>query len=291
MVKIVRYGPKGQEKPGLVDSEGQIRDLSGVVSDITTEEVRLSKLKTLKDINPATLPLVEGEQRFGVPISNIGKIIAIGLNYADHAAESNLPVPPEPIYFTKAITSLCGANDDVIKPLDATKLDWEVELGVIIGKTMRYVDQKDALDHVAGYVLVNDVSERAFQKERGTQWVKGKGCDTFCPTGPWVLTADEIGDPQDLDMFLDVNGVRMQTGNTKTQIFPVAEALAYVSRFVTLQPGDLVITGTPPGVGEGKKPEAIYLQEGDKIHLGVSKLGEQRQTVVPFSLEGLEIID
>ncbi|WP_140986166.1 fumarylacetoacetate hydrolase family protein [Asticcacaulis tiandongensis] len=291
MVKIVRYGPKGQEKPGLVDSEGQIRDLSGVVSDITTEEVRLSKLKVLKDINPATLPLVEGQQRFGVPISNIGKIIAIGLNYADHAAESNLPVPPEPIYFTKAITSLCGANDDVIKPRDATKLDWEVELGVIIGKTMRYVDQKDALDHVAGYVLVNDVSERAFQKERGTQWVKGKGCDTFCPTGPWVLTADEIGDPQDLDMFLDVNGVRMQTGNTRTQIFPVAEALAYVSRFVTLQPGDLVITGTPPGVGEGKKPEPIYLQEGDKIHLGVSKLGEQRQTVVPFSLEGLEIID
>lgn len=291
MVKIVRYGPKGQEKPGLVDSEGQIRDLSGVVSDITTEEVRLSKLKVLKDINPATLPLVEGEQRFGVPISNIGKIIAIGLNYADHAAESNLPVPPEPIYFTKAITSLSGANDDVMKPRDATKLDWEVELGVIIGKTMRYVDQKDALDHVAGYVLVNDVSERAFQKERGTQWVKGKGCDTFCPTGPWVLTADEMGDPQDLDMFLDVNGVRMQTGNTKTQIFPVAEALAYVSRFVTLQPGDLVITGTPPGVGEGKKPEPIYLQEGDKIHLGVSKLGEQRQTVVPFSLEGLEIID
>jgi len=291
MVKIVRYGPKGQEKPGLVDSDGQIRDLSGVVSDITTENVRLSKLKVLKDINPATLPLVEGEQRFGVPISNIGKIIAIGLNYADHAAESNLPVPPEPIYFTKSVTSLCGANDDVMKPRDSTKLDWEVELGVIIGKTMRYVEQKDALDHVAGYVLVNDVSERAFQKERGSQWVKGKGCDTFCPTGPWVLTADEIGDPQDLDMFLDVNGVRMQTGNTKTQIFSVAEALAYVSRFVTLQPGDLVITGTPPGVGEGKKPDPIYLKEGDRIHLGVSKLGEQRQTVVPFSLEGLEIID
>lgn len=290
MVKIVRYGPKGQEKPGLLDSDGQIRDLSGVVSDITLEEVRLSRLKVLKEINPATLPLVEGDQRFGVPVKNIGKIIAVGLNYADHAAESNLPVPPEPIYFTKAITSLSGANDDIIKPRDSTKLDWEVELGIIIGKTLRYTEEKDALDHVAGYVLVNDVSERAFQKERGTQWVKGKGCDTFCPVGPWLLTADEIGDPQNLDMFLDVNGVRMQTGNTKTQIFPVAEALAYISRFVTLHPGDLVITGTPPGVGEGKKPEPIFLQPGDRIHLGISKLGEQRQTVVPFTLEGLEVI-
>lgn len=199
-------------------------------------------------------------------------------------------MPPEPIFFTKAITSLCGPNDDVMKPRDATKMDWEVELGIIIGKTCRYVEESEALNHVAGYVLVNDVSERAFQKERGTQWVKGKGCDTFCPTGPWLVTADEVGNPQELDMFLDVNGVRMQTGNTRTMIFPVAEAIAYISRFITLQPGDLVITGTPPGVGEGKKPDPIYLNVGDKMHLGVSKLGEQKQTVVAFSLEGQEII-
>lgn len=289
-MKLVRFGPKGQEKPGVVDAEGKLRDLSSVVADITSEEVRLSKLAGLKAADIAALPVVEGDVRYGVPVKNIGKIIAVGLNYADHAAESNLPVPPEPIFFTKAITSLCGANDDVMKPRDATKMDWEVELGIIIGKTCRYVEESEALNHVAGYVLVNDVSERAFQKERGTQWVKGKGCDTFCPTGPWLVTADEVGNPQELDMFLDVNGVRMQTGNTRTMIFPVAEAIAYISRFITLQPGDLVITGTPPGVGEGKKPDPIYLNVGDKMHLGVSKLGEQRQTVVAFSLEGQEII-
>ncbi|MDC7677071.1 fumarylacetoacetate hydrolase family protein [Asticcacaulis machinosus] len=289
-MKLVRFGPKGQEKPGVVDADGNLRDLSSVVADITAEEVRLSKLAGLKAADVAALPVVEGDVRYGVPVKNIGKIIAVGLNYADHAAESNLPVPPEPIFFTKAITSLCGANDDVMKPRDATKMDWEVELGIIIGKTCRYVEESEALNHVAGYVLVNDVSERAFQKERGTQWVKGKGCDTFCPTGPWLVTADEVGNPQELDMFLDVNGVRMQTGNTRTMIFPVAEAIAYISRFITLQPGDLVITGTPPGVGEGKKPDPIYLNVGDKMHLGVSKLGEQRQTVVAFSLEGQEII-
>ena len=288
-MKLCRFGPKGQEKPGVVDSDDRIRDLSAVVGDITANEVRLSQLAKLKGTDIGSLPVVEGQPRYGVPVANIGKIIAVGLNYADHAAESNLPVPLEPIYFTKATSSLCGANDDVMKPRDATKMDWEVELGVIIGKTCRYIDAADALDHVAGYVLVNDVSERAFQKERGTQWVKGKGCDTFCPTGPWIVTADELGDPQNLDMFLDVNGQRMQTGNTRTMIFPVAEALAYISRFVTLQPGDLVITGTPPGVGEGRKPEPIYLQHGDTMHLGVSKLGEQRQTVIPFSLEALEI--
>ena len=290
-MKLCRYGPKGQEKPGVVDADGRIRDLSSLVTDITANEVRLSQLAKLKAADLNALPIVEGQPRYGVPVANIGKIIAVGLNYADHAAESNLPVPPEPIYFTKATSSLCGANDDVMKPLDSTKMDWEVELGFIIGKTCRYVDVKDALDHIAGYVLVNDVSERQFQKERGSQWVKGKGCDTFCPTGPWLVTADELGDPQNLDMFLDVNGQRMQTGNTKTMIFPVAEALAYISRFVTLQPGDLVITGTPPGVGEGKKPDPIYLNAGDTMHLGVSKLGEQRQTVIPFSLEGLEIIE
>ena len=289
-MKLCRYGPKGQEKPGVVDADGRIRDLSSLVGDITADTVRLSQLAKLKAADIAALPVVEGQPRYGVPVANIGKIIAVGLNYADHAAESNLPVPSEPIYFTKATSSLSGPNDDVIKPRDATKMDWEVELGIIIGKTCRYIDAGEALDHVAGYVLVNDVSERAFQKERGSQWVKGKGCDTFCPTGPWLVTADELGDPQTLDMFLDVNGQRMQTGNTRTMIFPVAEALAYISRFVTLQPGDMVITGTPPGVGEGKKPDPIYLNAGDVMHLGVSKLGEQKQTVIPFTLEGLEIL-
>ena len=290
-MKFCRFGPKGQEKPGVVDAQGQIRDLSGLVSDLTPETVRLSQLAKLTAADINALPVVSGEQRYGVPVNHIGKIIAVGLNYADHAAESNLPVPPEPIFFTKAITSLTGPNDVVIKPRDATKLDWEVELGLIIGKTCRYVDEADALSHVAGYVLVNDVSERAFQKERGTQWVKGKGADTFCPTGPWLVTPDEVGDVHNLDMFLDVNGQRMQTGNTKTLIFNVAQCISYISRFITLQPGDLVITGTPPGVGEGKKPNPIYLNAGDTMHLGVSKLGEQRQTVVPFSLEGLEIIE
>ncbi len=289
-MKLCRYGPKGQEKPGVVDAHGQIRDLSGVVSDLTPDTVRLSQLAKLTATDISRLPVVSGEQRYGVPVAGIGKIIAVGLNYADHAAESNLPVPSEPIFFTKAITALTGPNDVVMKPRDATKLDWEVELGLIIGKTCRYVEEADALSHVAGYVLVNDVSERAFQKERGSQWVKGKGCDTFCPTGPWLVTPDEVGDVHNLDMFLDVNGTRMQTGNTKTLIFNVAQCLSYISRFITLQPGDLVITGTPPGVGEGKKPNPIYLNAGDVMHLGVSKLGEQRQTVVAFSLEGQEII-
>ncbi len=289
-MKLCRYGPKGQEKPGVVDANGQIRDLSGVVSDLTPDTVRLSQLAKLTATDIDSLPVVSGEQRYGVPVKGIGKIIAVGLNYADHAAESNLPVPPEPIFFTKAITSLTGPNDNVMKPRDATKLDWEVELGLIIGKTCRYVEESEALSHVAGYVLVNDVSERAFQKERGTQWVKGKGCDTFCPTGPWLVTPDEVGDVHNLDMFLDVNGSRMQTGNTKTLIFNVATCISYISRFITLQPGDLVITGTPPGVGEGKKPNPIYLNAGDTMHLGVSKLGEQRQTVVPFSLDGQEIL-
>ncbi|WP_443751070.1 fumarylacetoacetate hydrolase family protein [Asticcacaulis solisilvae] len=290
-MKLCRFGPKGQEKPGVVDADGKIRDLSGIVSDLTPDTVRLSQLKKLTALDIASLPVVEGQPRYGVPVNGIGKIIAVGLNYADHAAESNLPVPPEPIFFTKAVTSLTGPNDTVMKPRDATKMDWEVELGLIIGKTCRYVEESEALSHVAGYVLVNDVSERAFQKERGTQWVKGKGCDTFAPTGPWLVTPDEVGDVHNLDMFLDVNGQRMQTGNTKTLIFNVAECIAYISRFITLQPGDLVITGTPPGVGEGKKPNPIYLNAGDTMHLGVSKLGEQRQTVVAFTLEGQEIIE
>jgi 2-keto-4-pentenoate hydratase/2-oxohepta-3-ene-1,7-dioic acid hydratase in catechol pathway len=218
----------------------------------------------------------------GVPVNGIRKYLAIGLNYADHAAESKLPVPPEPIFFTKAISCLNGPNDPVMMPLDATKLDWEVELGVFIGSTCRYVGVDEALSHVAGYVLANDISERAFQKERGSQWDKGKGCDTFGPVGPWLVTPDEVGDCQNLDMFLNVNGVRMQTGNTRTMIFSVAQCIAYVSRFITLHPGDLLITGTPPGVGEGQKPKPIFLEVGDVLELGVSKLGGQRQQVVPF---------
>ncbi len=284
-MKLLRYGSAGHEKPGLVDADGNIRDLSGVIADVTLFTVTPVEIGKLKAIDPASLPLVEGSPRYGVPLNGIGKFIAVGLNYADHAAESNLPVPSEPIFFTKAISCLVGPNDDVMIPRGALKTDWEVELGIIIGTTCRYVDRADALDHVAGYVLVNDVSERAFQKELGSQWDKGKGCDTFGPTGPWLVTPDEVGDVQALDMFLNVNGERMQTGNTRTMIFPVAECIAYVSRFITLYPGDLLITGTPPGVGEGKKPNAIFLKPGDKMHLGVTRLGEQRQTVIPFALD------
>ena len=281
-MKLLRYGPRGQEKPGLLDDNGDIRDLSGHVADITPAQITGEAIERLKGIDPASLPKVEGGQRYGVPVNGIGKFIAIGLNYADHAREAGLEPPPEPIFFTKAISCLTGPNDEVMLPRDQRKTDWEVELGVVIGKTCRYVEQADALGHVAGYVLVNDVSERYFQKELGSQWDKGKGCDTFGPTGPWLVTPDELGDPQALDMFLDVNGKRMQTGNTSTMIFPVAECIAYVSRFITLHPGDLLITGTPPGVGEGQKPQPIYLKEGDEMHLGVSKLGEQRQKVVAW---------
>ena len=276
-MKLCRYGQKGAEKPGLVDADGRIRDLSGVIDDVTPATLSREALDRLRAVDPDTLPLVEGEPRYGVPVAGIGKFIAIGLNYADHAAESGLPVPPEPIFFTKAISCLTGPNDPVMIPMGAEKTDWEVELGVVIGRTCRYVEQADALDHVAGYVLANDVSERAFQKELGSQWDKGKGCDTFGPVGPWLVTADELGDPQALDMFLDVNGRRMQTGNTRTMIFPVAECIAYVSRFITLHPGDLLITGTPPGVGEGQKPDKIFLKAGDTMHLGIGGLGEQRQ--------------
>lgn len=290
-MKFCRFGLKGSEKTGVIDAEGRLRDLSSVIPDFNADQVRLSKLARLRTLDIEGLPIVAGEQRLGVPVARIGKIIAVGLNYADHAAESNLPVPTEPIFFTKAVTSLSGPNDDVMKPRDATKMDWEVELGIFIGKTCRYVEEADALSHVAGYTLVNDISERGFQKERGTQWVKGKGCDTFCPVGPYLVTPDEVGDVQNLDMFLNVNGQRMQTGNTKTMIFNVAQCISYISRFITLQPGDLVITGTPPGVGEGKKPNAVYLDEGDVIHLGISKLGEQKQTVVAFSLTNQEILE
>ena len=284
-MKLCRYGTRGAEKPGLIDTDGRIRDLSGVIADVTPAEVTPEALARLAALDPASLPLVEGSPRYGVPVAGIGKFIAIGLNYADHAKEAGLEPPPEPIFFTKAISCLTGPNDPVMIPKDSQKTDWEVELGIVIGKTCRYVEQADALDHVAGYVLANDVSERAFQKELGSQWDKGKGCDTFGPVGPWLVTADEVGDCQTLDMFLDVNGKRMQTGNTATMIFPVAECIAYVSRFITLHPGDLLITGTPPGVGEGQKPDKIFLKAGDTMHLGITGLGEQRQTCVPFAME------
>jgi len=287
-MKLLRYGLRGQEKPGVLDDTGRIRDLSGVIADLTPETVTVEALARLKEVDVATLPLVEGEARLGVPVNNIGKFLAIGLNYADHAREAGLEPPPEPIFFTKAISCLTGPDDPVMIPKGAEKTDWEVELGVIIGKTCRYVEQADALSHVAGYVLANDVSERAFQKELGSQWDKGKGCDTFGPVGPWLVTPDEIADCQALDMFLDVNGQRMQTGNTATMIFPVAECIAYVSRFITLHPGDLLITGTPPGVGEGQKPNKIFLKPGDQMRLGIAGLGEQQQQVVAFDLAALQ---
>lgn len=284
-MKFCRFGPRGQEKPGIVDADGTIRDLSGVVDDIS-----IATLAAAQAADVASLPVVEGTPRYGVPLSGIGKIVAIGLNYEDHAIESNLPIPTEPMMFMKALSALNGPNDEVMLPRGATHGDWEVELGVIIGQTCRYVSEADALSKVAGYVLANDVSERFNQKQRGSQWSKGKGHDTFCPVGPWLVTPDEVGDPQDLDMHLNLNGARMQTGNTRTMIFNVAQLIAYVSEYVTLQPGDLMITGTPPGVGEGKKPDAIYLKAGDVMELGIAGLGTQRQDVVAWRDLGDEVL-
>ena len=284
-MKLCRYGPRGFEKPGIVDGDGRIRDLSGIIEDITP-----TTLAAALAADVTSLPVVEGAPRYGVPIKGIGKIVAIGLNYEDHAIESNLPIPTEPVVFMKALSALTGPNDDVMLPKDSAHGDWEVELGVIVGKTCRYVDDANALDHVAGYVLANDVSERFNQKQRGSQWSKGKGHDTFCPVGPWLVTPDEVGDPQALDMSLDVNGQRMQTGNTRTMIFNVAQIIAYLSRYVTLFPGDLIITGTPPGVGEGKKPDAIHLKAGDEMTLSIAKLGKQTQKVVAWRHLGDEVL-
>ena len=284
-MKFCRFGPRGQEKPGLVDSDGAVRDLSGHVADITVDA-----LASLAAIDPASLPLAEAGARMGVPVKGIGKIVAIGLNYEDHAIESNLPIPTEPVMFMKALSSLTGPNDEVMIPRDSTHTDWEVELGVVIGKTARYVDEADALDHVAGFTIANDVSERFNQKQRGSQWSKGKGHDTFCPVGPWLVTKDEVAECQDLDMFLDVDGERMQTGNTRTMIFSVKQIVAYVSQYMTLYPGDLLITGTPPGVGEGKKPTSIFLKAGDTMRLGIAGLGEQHQHVVEWRHLGDEAL-
>ncbi len=281
-MKLLRYGLPKREKPGLLDSNGAIRDLSAHIDDISPETVTPKSLARLAALKSDELPLVSGNPRLGVPVKGIGKFIAIGLNYADHAQEAKLPIPAEPPMFTKAISCLSGPNDDVMLPKDSLKSDWEVELGVIIGRTTRYVSEERALDAVAGYVLANDVSERAFQLERGTQWDKGKGCDTFGPVGPWLVTPDEVGDPQALELFLNLNGRRMQNGNTRKMIFPVRQLIAYVSRFMTLYAGDLLITGTPPGVGLGHKPDPLFLKPGDEMHLGIDKLGEQRQKVIAW---------
>jgi 2-keto-4-pentenoate hydratase/2-oxohepta-3-ene-1,7-dioic acid hydratase in catechol pathway len=281
-MKLVRYGAKGKEKPGLIDKEGKLRDLSGVVPDITSAQLSSAALSKLAKIKTSTLPLVKGKPRYGVPLADVGKFLAIGLNYSDHAAEAGMPCPKEPIIFFKADTSLSGPNDPVMLPKGSKKSDWEVELGVVIGKKARYVSKKDALKYVAGYCLINDVSEREYQLERGGTWDKGKGCDTFGPVGPWLVTADEIKNPQKLGMWLDVNGKRFQTGTTKTMIFDVQTIVSYVSEFMTLMPGDIITTGTPPGVGMGVKPKPRYLKAGDVMTLGIDGLGEQRQEVVAF---------
>ena len=281
-MKLLRYGPVGREKPGLLDATGVIRDLSGRLGDLTPEQLAPAKLAALAAIDPKSLPAVEGKPRLGVPVTGVRKFIAIGLNYADHAAEAGMALPTEPVVFMKSISCLNGPNDDVMLPKDAVKGDWEVELGVVIGRTARYVEEAQALEYVAGYVLINDVSEREFQLQRGGTWDKGKGCDTFGPVGPWLVSPDEVGDPQRLGLWLDVNGKRMQTGSTETMIFPVRTLVSYVSRFLTLEPGDLITTGTPPGVGSGKKPQPVFLRPGDVMTLGVDKLGEQRQNVISW---------
>jgi 2,4-diketo-3-deoxy-L-fuconate hydrolase len=281
-MKLLRYGPVGREQPGILDAQGQIRTLSGRHPDIGPRELSAATLKSLAAIDPTTLPLVPGNPRLGLPFTGTRKFIAIGLNYSDHAAESNMAIPSEPVIFTKAVSCLQGPNDPVMIPKNSKKTDWEVELGVVIGATARYVEENTALNYVAGYVVVNDVSEREFQLERGGTWDKGKGCDTFGPVGPWLVTRDEVGDVQSLDMWLDVNGQRMQTGNTRTMIFGVAKLVSYTSQFMTLEPGDIITTGTPPGVGAGKKPQPIFLKAGDTIRLGIQKLGEQQQQVVSW---------
>ena len=278
-MKLLRFGPKGAEKPGLLDANGVIRDLSGVLPDLTSAQLAAGALARLADVDPSRLPAVDGPVRYAPIVADIGKLICVGLNYSDHAAESGMAVPAEPVLFTKATSSIIGCNDAVVLPRGSVKSDWEVELGVVIGKRARYVDEASALDYVAGYCVVNDLSEREYQLERGGQWDKGKGCDTFGPVGPWLVTADEVPDPQNLDMWLEVNGKRYQTGNTRTMVFTVAHLVSYISRFMTLQPGDVISTGTPPGVGLGQKPDPVYLEPGDRMRLGIAGLGEQEQTV------------
>ena len=280
-MKLCRYGKAGYEKPGMIDAEGRLRDLSKVVDNIGPNEISPRGLKMLSRVKADSLPVVNGSPRFGVPYVGIGKFVAIGLNYSDHAKEAGLPIPPEPIVFMKATTCISGPSDDVIQPKNSTRLDWEIELGIVIGTQAKYVNEADALSHVAGYCIVNDVSERAFQMAT-SQWDKGKGFDTAGPIGPWLVTTDEIRDPQTLDMRLDVNGKRMQSGNTRTMIFSCAKIISHVSQYMTLLPGDIICTGTPPGVGLGIKPNPVFLKPGDVMTLGIKGLGEQRQKVVAF---------
>jgi len=282
-MKLLRVGEKGAEKPALLHSDGTYRDLSSVVPDITGKTIDAAGLAKIKAADPSKLPVLDSMLRIGPCVGNVGKFICVGLNYADHAAESNMPIPSEPILFMKATSAIIGPNDTVVVPKNSTKCDWEVELGVVIGKDTRYVDEKDALSHVAGYCVINDLSERAFQKERGGQWVKGKSADTFGPIGPWLVTADEVADPQNLKMFLEVNGHRYQNGSTRTMIFGVRTLVSYISQFMSLQPGDVISTGTPPGVGEGVKPASVFLHGGETLHLGIEGLGEQTQRTVAYS--------
>lgn len=278
-MKLLRYGPEGHERPGLLDAQGGVRDLSGVIEDVAGSALSPETLARLAAIEPATLPLVATPGRIGPCVGRVGKFVCIGLNYADHAAESGLELPAEPVIFMKATSAIVGPDDDVIQPLESTKLDWEVELGVVIGSTTRYVTEDEAMTHVAGYCLINDVSERAFQMDRGGTWDKGKGSDTFGPTGPWLVTRDEVADVENLGMWLKVNGKTFQDGSTKTMVFKPAFLVSYVSRFMSLQPGDIISTGTPAGVGLGQKPP-LYLQPGDVMELGIEGLGVQRQTVI-----------
>jgi 2-keto-4-pentenoate hydratase/2-oxohepta-3-ene-1,7-dioic acid hydratase in catechol pathway len=278
-MKLVRYGADGQEKPGMIDADGTLRDLSAHVADISGATLGDDNIAKLRALDPATLPAVEGSPRMGACVGDIGKFMCIGLNYADHAAETGADIPEHPILFMKANSAITGPNDDVVMPRGSTKTDWEVELGVVIGKAAKYVSEEEALDYVAGYCLCNDVSERHFQTSLTGQWTKGKSCDTFGPTGPWLVTRDEVEDPQKLDMWLDVNGKRMQTGNTKTMIFTVAQVISHLSQLFTLHPGDVISTGTPPGVGMGIKPEPVYLKDGDVMELSIQGLGVQRQNV------------
>jgi 2,4-diketo-3-deoxy-L-fuconate hydrolase len=278
-MKLVRFGAPGKETPGLVDDSGQLRDLSGLVADIAGGVLGNAGLRRLAAIDPATLPIVQGEPRLGTPVGGIGKMICVGMNYADHAAETNAPVPEQPVLFMKATSAIGGPNDTVVIPRGSVKTDWEVELGVIIGEVTRDVRVDEAMAHVAGYAVINDLSEREFQLEHGGQWVKGKSCDTFGPIGPWLVTRDEVADPQDLSLWLEVNGHRYQNGNTRTMVFGVAQLVSYISRYMTLMPGDVISTGTPAGVGLGLKPPT-YLKPGDVIELGIEGLGRQRQDVV-----------